>query len=171
MQILYAVVRCPLLYKATTSTVQLNRPSQAHWYHRCTDSRILTIQVQLLQCDLVTDPSANNSQDGGFFVFPDISVRLEGDFRLRFSLFEIMKYVTLLSIIVSRQRSDYLRRTSPPKVVFIKAVTSNPFVGECSKDLPPQLKLKAGEYIRLEHFLAWQSPLSSLALSATRESN
>ena len=29
--------------------------------------------------------------DGGFFVFPDVSVRLEGEFRLRFSLFEMLK--------------------------------------------------------------------------------
>ncbi|ORY02697.1 hypothetical protein K493DRAFT_207904, partial [Basidiobolus meristosporus CBS 931.73] len=30
-----------------------------------------------------------NNSEGGFFVFPDISVRLEGYFRLRFSLYEI----------------------------------------------------------------------------------
>lgn len=29
--------------------------------------------------------------DGGFFVFPDLSVKIEGDFRLRFSLFEMLK--------------------------------------------------------------------------------
>ena len=29
--------------------------------------------------------------DGGFFVFPDLSVKIEGDFRLRFSLFEMGK--------------------------------------------------------------------------------
>ena len=29
--------------------------------------------------------------DGGFFVFPDVSVRVEGMFRLRFNLFEITK--------------------------------------------------------------------------------
>ncbi|KAL9098943.1 MAG: hypothetical protein Q9163_005488 [Psora crenata] len=34
-----------------------------------------------------------NNTDGGFFVFPDISVRVEGMFRLRFSLFEMVKYV------------------------------------------------------------------------------
>ncbi|ORY02909.1 hypothetical protein K493DRAFT_384992, partial [Basidiobolus meristosporus CBS 931.73] len=30
-----------------------------------------------------------DNSDGGFFVFPDVSVRLEGQFRLRFSLYEI----------------------------------------------------------------------------------
>jgi len=29
--------------------------------------------------------------DGGFFVFGDLSVKVEGEFRLRFSLFEMLK--------------------------------------------------------------------------------
>ena len=33
--------------------------------------------------------------DGGFFVFGDLSVRLEGEFRLRFGLFEMKKFVKL----------------------------------------------------------------------------
>ena len=37
--------------------------------------------------------SAQTFSDGGFFVFPDLSVKIEGDFRLRFSLFEMGKYV------------------------------------------------------------------------------
>ena len=32
--------------------------------------------------------------DGGFFVFGDLSVKVEGEFRLRFSLFEMRKYGT-----------------------------------------------------------------------------
>ena len=35
--------------------------------------------------------------DGGFFVFGDVSVRLEGRFRLRFALFELCKYVKQVS--------------------------------------------------------------------------
>jgi len=31
--------------------------------------------------------------DGGFFVFGDLSVKIEGEFRLRFSLFEMLKYI------------------------------------------------------------------------------
>lgn len=30
--------------------------------------------------------------DGGFFVFPDLSVRMEGVYRLKFSLFEVVGY-------------------------------------------------------------------------------
>lgn len=29
--------------------------------------------------------------DGGFFVFGDLSVKIEGEFRLKFSLFEMLK--------------------------------------------------------------------------------
>jgi hypothetical protein len=31
-----------------------------------------------------------DNTDGGFFVFPDLSVRMEGAYRLKFSLFEII---------------------------------------------------------------------------------
>lgn len=33
--------------------------------------------------------------DGGFFVFGDLSVKTEGEFRLRFSLFEMLKSVPI----------------------------------------------------------------------------
>ncbi|KAF6221433.1 hypothetical protein HO133_002289 [Letharia lupina] len=46
-----------------------------------------------------------DNTDGGFFVFPDLSVKIEGDFRLRFSLFEMGK----------------------TRVSYIKSVTSSPF--------------------------------------------
>ncbi|RJE24811.1 developmental regulator VosA [Aspergillus sclerotialis] len=35
---------------------------------------------------------ANNQPDGGFFVFGDLSVKLEGEFRLQFNLYEMRKY-------------------------------------------------------------------------------
>lgn len=31
------------------------------------------------------------TSDGGFFVFGDLSVKVEGEYRLRFSLFEMLK--------------------------------------------------------------------------------
>lgn len=48
--------------------------------------------------------------DGGFFVFGDVSVKIEGEFRLRFSLFEMV-----------RERQE---------VMYIKSVMSEPFTGE-----------------------------------------
>ena len=34
-----------------------------------------------------------DNADAGFFVFPDLSVRMEGNYRLKLSLFEIIGYV------------------------------------------------------------------------------
>jgi hypothetical protein len=36
--------------------------------------------------------------DDGFFVFPDISIRIEGIFRLRFTLYEITRFVAHINI-------------------------------------------------------------------------
>ncbi|EWC44790.1 hypothetical protein DRE_06428 [Drechslerella stenobrocha 248] len=52
--------------------------------------------------------------DGGFFVFGDLSVKVEGQFRLRFSLFEI----------------------SNNEVHYIKSITSNPFTVYPMKNFP-----------------------------------
>jgi len=38
----------------------------------------------------------SNDHEGGYFIFPNICVRIPGTFRLRFSLFEIVGYVFLL---------------------------------------------------------------------------
>ncbi|KAI4180696.1 MAG: hypothetical protein L6R41_007061 [Letrouitia leprolyta] len=53
-------------------------------------------------------------KDGGFFVFGDLSVRVEGEYRLRFSLFEMLK----------------------TQVVYIKYVLSEPFTVYSSKAFP-----------------------------------
>jgi hypothetical protein len=37
------------------------------------------------------DQSLTMILDGGFFVFGDLSVKIEGDFRLKFTLFEMRK--------------------------------------------------------------------------------
>jgi hypothetical protein len=46
-------------------------------------SRILAYLVSSLFADLFVD--------GGFFVFGDLSVKIEGNFRLKFTLFEMRK--------------------------------------------------------------------------------
>jgi hypothetical protein len=38
-----------------------------------------------------------NNENGAFFVFPDISVRVEGKYRFRMTLFEIARYVELVN--------------------------------------------------------------------------
>ena len=32
-----------------------------------------------------------DGSDGGFFIFPDMSIRLEGEFRIKFTLFELLQ--------------------------------------------------------------------------------
>ncbi|KAL9609143.1 MAG: hypothetical protein Q9167_006071 [Letrouitia subvulpina] len=49
-----------------------------------------------------------DNSDAGFFVFGDLSVKVEGEYRLRFSLFEMLK----------------------TEVVYIKSITSNVFTGK-----------------------------------------
>ncbi|KAK6344139.1 hypothetical protein TWF696_007782 [Orbilia brochopaga] len=55
-----------------------------------------------------------DNTDGGFFVFGDLSVKVEGQFRLRFSLFEI----------------------SNNEVHYIKSITSSPFTVYPMKNFP-----------------------------------
>lgn len=63
--------------------------------------------------------------DGGFFVFGDLSVKVEGEFRLRFSLFEMRKYVMPLG-----PRSASSTDSSRAEVFHIKSIVSDPFTGE-----------------------------------------
>ncbi|KAI9838320.1 MAG: hypothetical protein M1819_005588 [Sarea resinae] len=55
-----------------------------------------------------------DNSDGGFFVFGDLSVKVEGEFRLRFSLFEMLK----------------------SEVVHIKSIISEPFTVYAPKNFP-----------------------------------
>ncbi|KAI9872139.1 MAG: hypothetical protein M1830_002030 [Pleopsidium flavum] len=55
-----------------------------------------------------------DNSDGGFFVFGDLSVKVEGDYRLRFSLFEMRK----------------------AEVFHIKSIISNPFTVFAAKNFP-----------------------------------
>lgn len=52
--------------------------------------------------------------DGGFFVFGDLSVKLEGQFRLKFSMFEISNYsATNLKSVYSNVFQVYPSKTFP----------------------------------------------------------
>ncbi|MCJ1317587.1 hypothetical protein MMC15_002912 [Xylographa vitiligo] len=55
-----------------------------------------------------------DNTDGGFFVFGDLSVKVEGDFRLRFSLFEMFK----------------------TEVIYIKSMLSDVFTVHAAKSFP-----------------------------------
>lgn len=63
--------------------------------------------------------------DGGFFVFGDLSVKVEGEYRLRFSLFEMRKYVKSLGL-----RLQARLICCRAEVFHIKSIISDPFTGE-----------------------------------------
>ena len=56
----------------------------------------------------------SDNNDGGFFVFGDISVKIEGVFRLKFTLFEILAgQVVSLQTIVSDEFTVYSAKNFP----------------------------------------------------------
>ena len=57
---------------------------------RCTTGSVVSSLYHLKDTE-------NRNEDAGFFVFPDLSVRTEGSYRLKLSLFEVVGYVPLFS--------------------------------------------------------------------------
>lgn len=53
---------------------------------RCTTGSVVSSLYHLKDAE-------NRNEDAGFFVFPDLSVRTEGSYRLKLSLFEVVGYV------------------------------------------------------------------------------
>ncbi len=51
---------------------------------RCTTGSVVSSLYHLKDTE-------NQNHDAGFFVFPDLSVRTEGSYRLKLSLFEVVK--------------------------------------------------------------------------------
>jgi hypothetical protein len=66
------------------------------------------------------------SLDGAYFVFGDLSVRVEGTFRLKFNLFEMKQYAR--SEVVPSERGKL--KSSRDRVVYLKSVLSKPFQGK-----------------------------------------
>lgn len=60
---------------------------------RCTTGSVVSSLYHLKDAE-------NRNEDAGFFVFPDLSVRTEGSYRLKLSLFEVVKYVRLFLFLV-----------------------------------------------------------------------
>lgn len=76
--------------------------------------------------------------DGGFFVFGDLSVKVEGEYRLRFSLFEMRKYVKTLGsrlqarLIVAEPRFS----TSNLSSQILSLVSLRPQAGQAQETEP-----------------------------------
>jgi Velvet factor len=73
---------------------------------RCTTGSVVSSLYHLKD-------SENDNRDAGFFVFPDLSVRQEGSYRLKLSLFEVVGCVPTLSFVFSLSS----HRSSPPPLV------------------------------------------------------
>ena len=56
---------------------------------RCTTGSVVSSLYHLKD-------SENQNADAGFFVFPDLSVRTEGSYRLKLSLFEVVGSVIII---------------------------------------------------------------------------
>lgn len=62
--------------------------------HRCKDEADDDLANNALAGSLVSSLHRlkdHNNKDGGFFVFGDISIKVQGTFRLKFSLFDLHK--------------------------------------------------------------------------------
>ncbi|KAI0284906.1 velvet factor-domain-containing protein [Russula brevipes] len=65
--------------------------TELHWMKdgktRCTTGSVVSSLYHLKD-------SENDNRDAGFFVFPDLSVRQEGSYRLKLSLFEVVGFIS-----------------------------------------------------------------------------
>ncbi|OJJ40641.1 hypothetical protein ASPWEDRAFT_47434 [Aspergillus wentii DTO 134E9] len=77
-----------------------------------------------------------DNNDGGFFVFGDLSVKIEGEFRLKFTLFEMRKeVVTYLKSIVSDRFN-----VSPPK--SFQGMAESTFLSRSFADQGVKLRIR-----------------------------
>lgn len=110
--------------------------------------------------------SENRGEDAAFFVFPDLSVRMEGSYRLKLSLFEVVECVFFSIIYCHAPHVEVISRTS---VRHCKSIYSAPFYVYTAKKFPGMEGMSHVFYTLLfsPHL---QNPPSSLVLWLTRAS-
>ncbi|ORE18440.1 hypothetical protein BCV71DRAFT_179497, partial [Rhizopus microsporus] len=80
-----------------------------------------------------------DNSDGGFFIFSDISVRLEGLYRLKFTLFSIEgPYVNRLCSTLS----DVFQVYSPKKLQCFTSVIESTFLTRCFSDQGVRIRIR-----------------------------
>ncbi|KAH0548572.1 hypothetical protein GP486_007884, partial [Trichoglossum hirsutum] len=99
-----------------------------------------------------------DNSDGGFFVFGDLSVKLEGEFRLRFSLFEMLKNeVVHIKSIISGRFTVFATKNFPgmkrpaPTALRPDGYSSGPYPTPMPPDHRPSLthgQQGGGGYVR-----------------------
>ena len=77
--------------------------------------------------------SENRGEDAAFFVFPDLSVRMEGSYRLKLSLFEVVGYAFFSFVPRHTSYAEVISRTS---VRHCKSIYSAPFYVYTAKKFP-----------------------------------
>ncbi|KAI8065961.1 velvet factor-domain-containing protein [Gongronella butleri] len=92
----------PIFYLYATLTTDENMDINDHHGHSTTAGTVVQSLHKL---------KGLNNQEGGFFIFADISVRLEGTYRLKFTLFEIVENSHVQSLV--SVMSDEFRVYSP----------------------------------------------------------
>ncbi|CAB4383316.1 uncharacterized protein OCT59_009568 [Rhizophagus irregularis] len=98
-----------------------------------------------------------DNKDGGFFVFGDISVRVEGRYRLRFSLFEIIRdEVVHIQSVVSDVFTVYSPKAFP-------GMSESTFLSRSFSDQGVRIR------IRKEHRIQMKRPQSNNRQSDTTE--
>lgn len=131
---------CCSLYHATDDhPVHYNQPSTAMAGTLVSSLHRLKDTDNTGECIFPTKPRAPNfcrltgtsfffQTDGGFFVFGDLSIKVEGNYRLQFTLFEMQRYTKGLAILITTLVAD--RNLFRDNVVALKSILSDPFSGE-----------------------------------------
>ncbi|KAG0358240.1 velvet factor-domain-containing protein [Gamsiella multidivaricata] len=96
-----------------------------------------------------------DNSDGGFFVFGDISVRIEGHFRLRFSLFELVKgEVFHVMSAVSNPMTVHSSKTFP-------GMSESTFLSRSFSDQGVRIRIRKDHHVK---------PKRHMSIDATEES-
>lgn len=95
---------------------------------RCTTGSVVSSLYHLKD-------SENDGVDAGFFVFPDLSVRVEGSFRLKLSLYEVVGYVTI-GATAALNCTSLLIAANRESVRHCKSIFSSSFYVYTAKKFP-----------------------------------
>ncbi|KAF9425021.1 hypothetical protein BGZ94_007923 [Podila epigama] len=86
-----------------------------------------------------------DNSDGGFFVFGDMSARIEGHFRLRFTLFEIIEgQVVHVMNTVSDPWTAYSSKTYP-------GISEATFLSRCFSDQGVRIRIRKDHHLKPKH--------------------
>ena len=141
------------------------RPSHTQLRHqggktRCTAGSVVSSLYHLKD-------SENRGEDAAFFVFPDLSVRMEGSYRLKLSLFEVVG-CAFLSFLP--RHTSYAQPIPSTSVRHCKSIYSAPFYVYTAKKFPGMEGMYQTPYLFASFLTQPQSQHSCLAQWLTKAS-